>query len=577
MKKIILIAVFCAAVFSPARAYWSYKYWYCPVSWSEAKVYFQAYNAVDWEFRPLYVGGEGPLPDSNEDNTTILPFQYALGHLPVSKLPWGRNIHGNVDVDYGIDGISILGNDFRIVKVDEGITHIGNWWFSRLFMLREVSMPLSLQSIGEGAFEGCIRFPSFWCSNNVKSIGSRAFESCYALSEFYVYDPTGSYKISETPLNIGSRAFANCFNLKHLRISAGSTLGDEVFFGSGLESVDLGNNVKFGSNVFLNCKNFKQFTVSAGSTLGDFALANSSLETVTVNDNVTFGKHTFQSCENLKSVTFQGKINKITEFMFYNCSGLLSFNIPNGVTSIGDSAFYNCMNLSSVNIPNSVTSIGVRAFDLLYCLTSVTIPNSVTKIGESAFQQSGLTSITVPGSVKEIGKGVFLRCGNLTSARICEGVKTICRWAFQNCPKLETVSLPASLDSIGADVFGYCGGLKVIECNGTTPPVVNSYAFYGSDITGTSLCVPYGSVDAYRNAPVWKNFKNIGTYPAGIHIINGENFTVNSGSKIKLTAKLLPHDAVPAIVWTSSNSSIASVVDGTVTASAPGEAVITAT
>ncbi|MDR2691633.1 MAG: Ig-like domain-containing protein, partial [Dysgonamonadaceae bacterium] len=85
------------------------------------------------------------------------------------------------------------------------------------------------------------------------------------------------------------------------------------------------------------------------------------------------------------------------------------------------------------------------------------------------------------------------------------------------------------------------------------------------------------SVNAYRNAPVWKNFKNIGTYPAGIHIINGENFTVNSGTKIKLTAKLLPHDAVPAIIWTSSNKSIASVVDGTVTAYAPGETVITAT
>jgi hypothetical protein len=106
---------------------------------------------------------------------------------------------------------------------------------------------------------------------------------------------------------------------------------------------------------------------------------------------------------------------------------------------------------------------------------------------------------------------------------------------------------------------------------------VNSNAFYESDITETSVCVPYGSIDAYRNAPVWKDFKNIGTYPAGIHIINGKDFTVNSGSKIKLTAKLLPHDAVPALVWASSNSSIASVVDGTVTAHAPGEVIITAT
>jgi hypothetical protein len=168
-------------------------------------------------------------------------------------------------------------------------------------------------------------------------------------------------------------------------------------------------------------------------------------------------------------------------------------------------------------------------------------------------------------------------CGNLTSVKICEGVKTIGDAAFQDGWTLETVSLPASLEYIDGWAFGDCPGLKVIECNGTTPPAAHSDAFINSDLTKTSICVPHGSVDAYRNAPVWKNFKNIGTYPAGIHIINGKNFTVNSGSKIKFTAKLLPHDAVPAIIWTSSNSSIASIVGGTVTAHAGGEAVITAT
>jgi hypothetical protein len=125
--------------------------------------------------------------------------------------------------------------------------------------------------------------------------------------------------------------------------------------------------------------------------------------------------------------------------------------------------------------------------------------------------------------------------------------------------------------------FGNCNNLKFIECNGTTPPAMHPNAFINSDITETSLFVLPGSINAYRNAPVWKNFKNIGTYPAGIHIINGKDFTVNSGSKVQLTAKLTPYNAVPAIVWTSSNSSIASVVDGVVTAHAPGEAIITST
>jgi hypothetical protein len=171
----------------------------------------------------------------------------------------------------------------------------------------------------------------------------------------------------------------------------------------------------------------------------------------------------------------------------------------------------------------------------------------------------------------------FASCKALTSVKLCEGVKTTGKSVFYSCEKLEKVSLPASLDTVEGWVFANCPSLKIIECNGTIPPAVNPNAFTNSDITKTSVCVPYGSVDAYRNADVWKNFKNIGTYPAGIHIINGENFTVNSGTKIKLTAKLLPHDAVPAIIWTSSNSRIASVVDGTVTAHAEGEAIISAT
>jgi hypothetical protein len=535
MKKIILIAVFCAAVFSPARAYWSYKYWYCPVSWSEARVYFQADDTVDPEFFILYVGGEGPLPDSNEDNTTTLPFQYALGHLPSSRLPWRKG--GDITkIDYGL-GYTHTASEIICVEVGEGITHIGNWWFAGLYWLEGTFLPLTLQSIGEGAFKGCAHL-----------FDVLRFDTVLDVSGKY-------YKMSEAPLTIGSRAFADCKNLKYFNITANSTLGDEVFADSGLESVEFKPGTSFGKSVFQNCSNLKSVTIPA---------------------NVNFGKYTFQYCRNLKSITFRGRTTEVTEGMFYGCSGLPSVTIPNSITSIGNSAFEDCYSLLSVTIPNSVTSIGDCAF---YCsgLTSVTIPGSVTKLGARAFKQTGLTSLTVPGSVKNIEVATCAFCGNLTSVKFCEGVKSIGFEVFQDCKKLETVNLPASLDTVESRVFANCFNLKVFECNGMTPPAMHSDAFAESNLTEATLYVPSGSVNAYRNAPVWKNFKNIGTYPAGIHIINGKNFTVNSGSKVKLTAKLTPHDAVPAVVWTSSNESTVSVVDGTVTAHAPGEVIITAT
>jgi hypothetical protein len=125
MKKIILVAVLCTVILSPARGDWSYKYWYCPVSWSEAKVYFQiGFKENTDRNSVLYVAGEGSLPDSNEDNTAYLYFEYAHGHLPSSRLPWrsGGDL-ANIVFDLGLT-YSVI--NIHNITVDEGITHIGN-------------------------------------------------------------------------------------------------------------------------------------------------------------------------------------------------------------------------------------------------------------------------------------------------------------------------------------------------------------------------------------------------------------------------------------------------------------------
>jgi hypothetical protein len=507
MKKTVLIAVFCAAVLSPAKAflddyneYWSWSYWYCPVSWNDARVYFQlgeqkSDRAITGKCT-IYVAGEGALPNSDEGNTIKFPFSYLYGGPYLWVLPWRKGGDlTNIVLKTTIHGfLGFLGkrDDIERVYIEEGISSIGNWWFAGLGGLTKITVPLSLLYVGEGAFRGCGRLHIFECPDNVRTIGCRAFESCGMLSEFIRYeydseDDTHS-KISKIPINIEDRAFADCGKLKYFYIPPNSILGDEVFSGSGFE-------------------------------------------TVTITDDINYGTYIYKNCNNLKSVAFSGRVNKI----------------PGGT-------FCGCINLPSIDIPNSVTNLGVEAFAM-----------------------SKLTSVTVPGSVKDIKVSAFARCGNLTSVKICEGVKTINYWAFQSCPKLETVSLPEGLEYIDYYAFGWCDSLKAIECNATTPPAMHSRVFYASNITNTSLYVPRGSIDAYRNADVWKNFKHIGTYPEGMHIINGKNFTVNCGGKVKLIAKLLPHDAVPTIIWTSSNESIVSVVDGRVTAHAVGEAVITAT
>jgi hypothetical protein len=126
MKRIILFTVLCTLILSPVRAFWSYKYWYCPVSWSEAMVYFQiGKQEIAGGYAAIYVAGEGPLPDSNENNTITLPFQYAHGHLPSSRLPWRQESDLSRIVYDGGMTYSATGSIF-FLRVDEGITRIGN-------------------------------------------------------------------------------------------------------------------------------------------------------------------------------------------------------------------------------------------------------------------------------------------------------------------------------------------------------------------------------------------------------------------------------------------------------------------
>ena len=127
---------------------------------------------------------------------------------------------------------------------------------------------------------------------------------------------------------------------------------------------------------------------------------------------------------------------------------------------------------------------------------TVVIPESVTyeglnynvmSIGSSAFYYcSGLTSINIPNNVKRIGASAFSGCSRLIFATIGSGIKNIGQETFASCPEL-------------TDVY----------CYATDVPNTNTDAFKDSYIEYATLHVPVESVDAYKAAEPWKNFKEI--------------------------------------------------------------------
>ena len=112
---------------------------------------------------------------------------------------------------------------------------------------------------------------------------------------------------------------------------------------------------------------------------------------------------------------------------------------------------------------------------------------AVTGIGEKAFWNcTGLTNLTIPNSVTSIGEFAFFSCDALRSVTIGKFVTSIGGRAFDECPEL-------------TDVY----------CNCETVPSTNVDAFDSSNPENITLHVPAGSVEQYKAAEPWSQFKKV--------------------------------------------------------------------
>ena len=266
------------------------------------------------------------------------------------------------------------------------VTEIGENAFSNCDFTGSLTIPDTVTTIGDSAFDRCVGFTgSLTISNSVTIIGEEAFNDCHGF--------TGSLTLPNSVTNIGDSAFQHCTG----------------FTGS----LTISNSVTtIGNNVFEGCRGF----------IGSLTLPNSVK---------TIGNKAFEGCRGFTgSLTLPNSVTSIGEFAFRYCSGFTgSLTIQSGVKTIGQSAFEGCGGFTgSLTLPNSVTSIGEFAFLRCSGFTgSLTIPNSVTSIGLAAFD--GCSGFT----------------GNLA---LSSGMQTIAKSSFGNCTGITSVFIPAGITSI---------------------------------------------------------------------------------------------------------------------------------
>ena len=390
------------------------------------------------------------------------------------------------------------------------------------------SVSYSVASIEESAFEGCSGLISITIPNNVTQIGRNAFMDCTGLASVHISNISSWCRIK----------FSNP--------------DDEISY--------LSNPLYYAHHLILNNQEVIDLVIPDGVTsVNDVAFMGcSSLVSVKIPNGVTsIGRNAFEGCSNLTAIVIPNSVTSIADGVFGECSSLTTINLPNNISRIGVFAFNKCESLTSIIIPNSVTSIGWSAFYGCSALSSVYISSKLTNIASYAFDRcTNLNSVhisdiaawckitfdndtsnpliyahhlflngeeikdlVIPNGVTTISCNAFLGCNGLTSVTIPNSVTSINYKAFYDCNNIASITIGNSLDVIYGRAFGNCLELSNVYCYSKNVPQIISYAlvgeayygdvFEGSYIEHATLHVPKASLDSFKDAEPWKNFKDI--------------------------------------------------------------------
>ena len=213
----------------------------------------------------------------------------------------------------------------------------------KLFMnykeLTSVTIPDTVEFIGENVFYGCSNLQTVKFGANVKEIEDFAFSGCEKLKDF------------DLPAKL-------------------EKLGTRCFEKTAVESITVPLSLNTVETTFLSLDR------------GPFDGCE-NLKTVKFNDEDDELPIALLAGSGVESVVLPNTITVVPDYFFASCKQLTSVTIPSTVTTINDSAFRYCSALTQIDLPKALTKMETYAFSESG-LTSVTIPKSI-EVTETGF------------------------------------------------------------------------------------------------------------------------------------------------------------------------------------------------
>ena len=274
----------------------------------------------------------------------------------------------------------------------EGTKSITASAFQNNKLLVKVTIPHSMDRIGENVFDGCSSLGEVvWNADSVNNDRCRFSKSLYKISigdkvrvipNYFLYQCTGlaEIKLPESVESIGESAFGECDGIKqfvipnsvktigHIAISYCDNL-EKVVVGEGLQSMNF-------DYLFTGCSKLKTLEWNA-------------INHKEVKEDLY---HQYESCQApVENVIFGDKVEYVPGMLFFGVKTLENVKFGKSVKRIGEAAFRGCTGLTKVDFPDGIETIGDNAF-LLTNIEFFFLPTSIKSV-EGGIQTSNLKQV----------------------------------------------------------------------------------------------------------------------------------------------------------------------------------------